>query len=165
MKLTIEKTMLNASVVEASNRLRLSEDKLWNIYYNSGDEYLNCLQELIKRKRFFDALFGAMIGEPGFGKMNLVDVFSKIRKSTAFWAWWSSQFWSVCRENKFRDSTELFYRLQFNDSLIPFFILKHIFNGNQNLSSGKTKIGTPENEIAEPFAAARTARKRARNEV
>jgi hypothetical protein len=101
-----------------------------------------------QRKRTFDALFKPLLRSPGFGKMSPREALRAIRFSPAFWAWWGTQFWMACRQSGACDGqTGLFERLQFNQALIPGFILKQIFDGKQkparNQAAGRKAANAP----------------------
>ncbi|MDX9703901.1 MAG: hypothetical protein RBU23_12790 [Candidatus Auribacterota bacterium] len=163
----INKVMQSHSIVQAANRLHLRKDEIWSIWFDSGLEYLECLKVRVRHKRVFDAMFGALrVASPVFGGLHLPEVFDRIRNSDEFWAWWSTQMWCICREKgTIRDSTELFYRLQFTDSLIPLFILKKIFNGKQEPSGRQTTGSAPACEIADAYFKAGGAGKRIKSRV
>lgn len=150
MAYTILTQIETPQVKQAAKRLRLNADELVNIYFDSGIEYLDILQLRIRRKRTFDAMFRHLISHfPDFGKMGPHAAMQIMRTSPAFWGWWSAQFWCICRQGAFADQTELFYRLQFNDALIPHFVLKQIFHVKQNTNGQQRAADQPADKAAE----------------
>ena len=146
MQQKIYAIMQSKQVRQAADRLHLRKDKLWHIWFDSGLEYLEVLKNRIVRKRVFDAQFGVMLKNRAFGRLKPAEVFTIIGNSPAFWAWWSTQTWCICREGAFHDANELSYRLQTNQALIPNFILKKIFYVEQKhrIVAGSGQPGTAE---------------------
>lgn len=129
MESLINTTIQSNTVRQLADRVHLSKDETWNIYFDAGIEYLDIFAVRVRRNRIFNKQFKRMITEvPEFGAMTLPKVLQTIRHSPSFWFWWSTEFWRICRMKDIHDSNELFFRLQFNGSLIPHFILKRIFN-------------------------------------
>lgn len=135
----INTTIESPDVEQVAGALRLSNNQLWNLYYESGMEYLSLLAQRIKSKRFFDAQFRPMRTNRAFSRLSVSQALAAIRFSPSFWFWWATQVWSLCRRpDQFSDETELFYRLQFNSERIPTYILKRIFYEKNNDHAART---------------------------
>lgn len=131
MEQLINKKMQSVTVLETATRLGILNDELWNLFYESGAEFLDLLSMRVRRKRTFDAQFKSMLVYPFFCNMGFNEVMKQIRYSPLFWFWWGVQFWSTCHQIHFRTKQEFESSLQHIDNLIPHFILKRIFNGKQ----------------------------------
>ncbi len=132
MNEVINKNMQSASVKRAAAAIRVSEDDMWHIFYDTGLEYLNRFEQRIRRKRVWDAQFKKLLSsDRDFGNKSYTEVMDTIRNSSRFWFWWSVNFWSECKLQCFDDEAELRYNLQTNELLIPHFILTKIFYGKQ----------------------------------
>lgn len=157
MATIFEKTLQTREIVKVAERLRLRGDELWNIWYDSGIEYLELLRQRIAHKPVFDAQFRALITLPGVASAGITEVFDTIRNSGLFWSWWAAQTWCICSEANLCDKTGLIYALQFNESLIPHFILKQIFNGKQKHEGQPAIDACIERKTTTPSRTAQTA--------
>ncbi len=141
---TVENALGTTSIEEARTRLGLSDNALLNLYFDSGIKYLEILKHKVTKKQVFDVMLRPILDR--IGSMKPSEVFKKITYSPVFWAWWSAQLWCVCNEKQFNDATELFYRCQFNNAIIPPFILKQIFHVKQNTERRPGFDPQPENK-------------------
>lgn len=158
MNNSINKTMDSVEVVEMASRLKLAENDLWNIYFETGTSYVDALERRARRKRIFDALFQPMLKNAEFGERSFADVMSTIRLSPVFWFWWSVQFWNVCHYTQPKDISDLINNLFDVDDLIPHFILKQIFYGRQEPKRQAGASTTPGTEVTNTGATPHEAR-------
>ncbi|WP_297096447.1 hypothetical protein [uncultured Draconibacterium sp.] len=143
MELKINKKLRSGTLLHTACRLSVSENDLWEMFFESGCIYLEDLAEQIKRKRVFDALFKAFLNSPEFGEMLPCEVFNKIRFSPAFWFWWSVHFEMTCQNEFIESKQDLGNNLAMIDALIPNFILKQIFYGKQKPECRQRAAGVP----------------------
>ncbi len=148
MENAIRKNMQSEAVSAAINKLCLKDNELWQLFYDTGADYLDNLEKRLHRKRVFDLMFKRFLSIDGFGAKSFASVMKTIRISPAFWFWWSVQLWSRCNQFEFHTKTELIYHLQFNDALIPHFILKQIFYGKQEPKCRPGTTGIPSCKVA-----------------
>lgn len=146
MKNAIEKNMNSAAICETANRLHMKGDELWQLFYNTGADYLDNLERRLHRKQVFDVMFKSFLHDKAFGEKTFPEVMNAMRVSPAFWFWWSVQLWSMCGQFVFRTKIQLEYNIQLNSALIPHFILKQIFYGKQEPKRRPRTEGTPSRE-------------------
>lgn len=139
-------------VTSIIDRYKLNEDEIWNIYYETGIEYINTLKQRVKRKRVFDRLFKPFV--INIGDMMPSEVFRMIEFSSEFWNWWALNLYEVCciyMPDKSFDKHELYLRLMFKSELIPNETMTKIIDDGRQKFNTKTRIGrissTTINEI------------------
>lgn len=137
MEQSINKKMQSVTVLQTASRLGILNDELWNLFYETGAEFLDRLSMRVRRKRTFDAQFKSMLIFPAFGDKDFTKVMAQIRHSPSFWFWWGVQLWSTCHQIHFRTKEDLEESLQHIDNLIPHFILKQVFMASKNLGAKK----------------------------
>jgi hypothetical protein len=166
MNNSLLKTIESAAVQKVTRKIATNADRLTGLWFDAGLEYLQILKTRIRRKRVFDAQFRPMIHRNSdFGKLQPEQVFEQIKKSDAFWQWWTTQLWCICTENEPGSITELAYLLEFNEQLIPQFILKKIFYGEQKHHSGSATGLPPAAKTGSAAKKANQAAKRVESRV
>ena len=117
---------INKSVKLISVFLKVSENRAWEIYYNSGCGYLDALKKRITSYNVLRLQFGELLHD-GSLKISPEETFHRIEVSSVFWAWWGV----VCTEVLFMftgsGSVEFSRTLTGSSELIPQSTLKSIF--------------------------------------
>lgn len=134
MEPSINKIMKSTNIAAAAKRYGLSDDDMWNFYYESGIVFIECLKVNIKHKWIFDRVFKPFSGQ--IGDMPLPSVFEMIEYSTVFWKWWANHLWCVCF-NCPGNYNDMIYGLLSDTILLPNYILKNIINGNEQKSGAR----------------------------
>lgn len=142
MKNSNDKTPQSDAVSKVAEKLHIKANDVWNIFFDSGANFLETLKIRIRHKRTFDLQFRFMLEKPGFGELNPTRVFSAIQNAAEYWDWWAAQMYFACRDgNGVYDRTSLLYALNFTEITIPGFILNKIFYGKQK-HDGQPRIET-----------------------
>lgn len=125
MESTINKIMNSRNIAAAAKRYGLGNDEMWNLYYESGILFLECLKVRIKHKRVFDHVLKPFSSQ--IGNMSLPEVFKMIEYSPSFWKWWANHLWCVCYNCK-GGIREMIYSVIYDNVYFPNFTLKNIIN-------------------------------------
>jgi hypothetical protein len=150
MENQVKNAIYTGYIADVAAKLNMSEKETWNIYFDSGLNFIDTLKLRIRRKRTFDLQFRYMLDKPGFGKLSPIFIFNEIQKSPEFWHWWASQLYFACRDgNGVYNKTSLLYAVQFTDITIPGFILNKIFYGKQKHGAGKATEASPAKQNGE----------------
>ena len=136
MEQIIERNMRCRVIQNTASSIGINLEQTWDLFYESGSDYLDFLTVRMKKKRDFDTMFKSMLQKPGFGSFTPREIITKIRNSQVFWEWWSMQMWCICEHYSFTNKDELKSTLAFCDP-IPEFILTKIFYGKQKPQSTK----------------------------
>lgn len=135
MENIIIKSINSKSVQDMAKNSRLKEIDVWSLFFDSGCDYLDQLQNRITHYSVFKAQFGELMDAVSL-KKTPAETFRCILVSPHFWNWWSSQLWRVCYYFNSESQEEIYIRLMFNTSLIPQNVLFKIFtDGEQQKNS------------------------------
>lgn len=141
------KNIQHDSVAQVAKRLGMKPDAAWNLFIDSGINFLEVLQMRVRRKRTFDLQFRFMIDKTDIGDTPLATFFKTVQAAPGYWDWWASQMYFATRPgNGVTNAATLAEVLNTIDITIPGFILNKIFYGKQKQTSEGRIVALPENE-------------------
>ena len=118
-----------APVARVSARIRLKEDRLVNLWYETGNHYIDRLQSRIRVWKAFDEQFTRVRRRVSFKSLTPQQLIDRLRTHPAFWDWWARNLKMICSEagDTILTHADLVTTLRQYGAPIPEWVLDKIF--------------------------------------
>lgn len=101
-------------------KLHITERRAWEMYYESGIDYIEQLKKSMVHFKIFKAQFGGLIQTGALDNLSVPETFRLISVASEFWEWWLIQQWAIANNNyKFQTiPSNITYKIFQNDTKI-----------------------------------------------